>query len=304
MSTESLILGFPNRWASATFTATAEDAGGPASNLALPQHDAPWIVPLEGTTESVVIDASGPIDLNAIRIEGARTTGFAAADLRVRVETASDLGFTTDVTDWTGGTVPFRISAAVGAVPRLDMPQANVGPTDAELTAIMTLGRNSFTTRRAVGSEVSRRYARITISHVATPTAGQELSIAHVWGGWAWSPKLGTSSSRFGFVAEPNGRQLLSADVDLQAVASDALFARAWRQFFLVAGREARGWVWARPDRLEDYYERSFSGVFLPGDLTEGVGLVAPYGVPGDVARTNNTWPLRIVERFNMETAT
>lgn len=386
---ETLLLGFPNRWAAATFTATDERPGAPASNLALPQHDAPWLlrfyVPIDGqdetaydnapTTEgtftggsgysandlillsdgstatadavagggvteftvdssgssggvagdtltqvsvtppggsgfsltldvdnvggasqSVVVDAGEAVALNAIRIEGARTTGFTAAELQVQIETASDAGFTTDVTDWTGGVIDFRMKSAASPVARLDMPQANVGPTDVELTQIETLGRFSHTSRRLQGFEVTRRYARVTFSHTGTPAAGQSLSIAHFWAGWAWQPELGTASTRFGSISEPNGRKLLAADLELQIVKSDALFARTWRQFFLPSGDENRGWIWWNPGQPEFYYENSFMGRFIddPVSITGA----------GDAEAFDNRWALRVVERFSVETAT
>lgn len=296
--TEKVLIGWPPRWLDASFVASSEEAGGPAGDLALPGADSGWLVDMSAGTEvSVVIDAGVPVDLNGIFLDNALCTGFGAEDLRVKVETASDVGITTDVTEWTSGggsLVPYRMASAGPAAARLDMTQPGIGPTDAELNELMADGR--FRHLSQLETKVSRRFARLTFDHTATPAAGQFLELAHAWGGLAvnldFNPQHGKISPRR--VAEPNNRFLYALKLTTQIIREDELWTRIQGEFFERHGVQNRAWIWYQPDFLERFYKQAF----MAQVFQEPIEITAEF----DETAYKTDWALDFVERFSVET--
>jgi len=292
--TKRMTLGFPAKLKNGTATASDEEVGGEASNLLLPPHDSGWLVDLaDGGPESVVFNVGAAVELNAIWIDGARCTGFGPEDLRIKIETASDVGFTTDVTDWTGGLIPYRMTNPVSPVPYKDMTQPNVGPTDAQLLRHMADGRLRFLAQQ--DTALDRQFVRVTFDHTATPAAGQELFVPWIWGGWAWTP---TFNPDYGKVAvellpEANGRQLYKLSVTLQAVRDDEIYRRLWTDFLVEEGEENRLWAWLFPDQPERFYENAFTCQAFPG----AIDYESNYDADGH----NTQVPVDLVERFGYE---
>ena len=292
-------LGFYAKLKNGTATASDEEVGGEASNLLFPPHDNGWLVDLaDGGPESVVFNAGAAVDLNAIYVDGARCTGFGPEDLRIKIETASDVGITADVTEWTdggGALVPYRMEAAGPAVPYLDMTQPNVGPTDAQLLRHMADGRLRFLSEQS--TSLSRQYVRVTFDHTATPAAGQELFVPWIWGGYAWSPQFNPDygEASFDLVRESGpDRYLYKLSVVLQVLREDEIFRRWWTDFLVEEGPQNRMWVWLFPDARERFYEQCFTCQAFPA------GVAYEGNFDADAHQTKLA--IDFGERFNYET--
>ncbi len=167
-----------------TITAASELSGFEATFAEFPRQDSAWMPATFQTSRAIVLDLGEARTFNTVACRGLEVagTGLTPELVSWQVETADDSGFSTNNVDW--GSQLYVIRQTGAAVIRAGMPQPNLGPTDSQLVATMNAGRLDSIHRRDAGSEVLKRYVRVTFSHSATGNADQTLRVPKIFIGF------------------------------------------------------------------------------------------------------------------------
>ncbi len=289
----------------ATFTAASETTGSEATKAEFPRQGSAW-QPLDfQAARPIIIDLGEARTYNTIACVGLSVSGTGLTPELVdwQVETDDNSGFTSP-TDW--GAQDYVIRASGGAVPRVGMPQPNLGPTDAQLVACMNASRLHSVHRRTDGAEVSERYIRVTFTHTATPDADQRLRVPKLFVGFP-DVTINWRTISEDVIPLGPGETLRAWDVAFEAIVEDEKDRKL--KAALIPGRRA---FWAlEPDDRPEFFLSSGTGgdgnaamveIVSASFDNEGVPLSA-FAAP-DVDGWFISGTLRLVERFNAETAT